>query len=183
MKFACISKLLSGWRIRSVHTGIYTRVVCMLVCALLLWRPVIAQSGAGKMITVKGVVKGAKAAPLGGVSVVSKGQDKATVTLADGSFSITVPANTTLLISYVGYAETEITTTDKDLLDVVVSLTPGKGAMDEVVVVGYGTRRKSELTGSVASVNEQTIKDIPTQSVASALQGRVSGIDIQKVGW
>lgn len=182
MKIACISKVLSGWRIRPMHTGIYIRLVCTLLCFLVLWRSAIAQSGPGKTITVKGIVKGAKDVPLGGVSVVSKGQDKATVTLADGSFSITVPANTTLLISYVGYAEQEITTTDKDLPDVVVSLMPGKAAMDEVVVVGYGTRRKSEITGSVVSVNEQSIKDIPTQSVAQALQGRAAGIDIQKVG-
>ena len=126
MKFACISKLLSGWRIRPMHTGIYTRLVCTLLCFLVLWRPAIAQSGPGKTITVKGIVRGAKDAPLGGVSIVSKGQDKATVTLADGSFSITVPANTTLLISYVGYAEQEITTTDKDLPDVKLKLGAAK---------------------------------------------------------
>lgn len=182
MKFACIFNLVSGWRIRSIHTGIYARLVCMLVCFLLLRGPATAQSGTDKTITVKGKITGPNGAPLGGVSIVSKGQEKATVTLADGSFTLTVPANTTLLISHVGFAEQEITTTDKDLLNVAISLTPGKGAMDEVVVVGYGTRRKSELTGSVASVNEQTIRDIPTQSVAQALQGRVSGVDIQKVG-
>ncbi len=182
MKFACIIQLLSGWRIKSFHTGIYTRPVYMLVCFLLLLGPVYAQPGTGKTITVKGVIKDAKGAPLSGVSIVEKGGEKATVTLADGSFSLTVPAKATLLVSYVGYAEQEITTRDTDLLNVSLLLTPGKAAMDEVVVVGYGTRRKSELTGSVVSVNEQSIKDIPTQSLASALQGRAAGVDIQKAG-
>ncbi|MDF2193323.1 TonB-dependent receptor [Paraflavitalea sp. CAU 1676] len=182
MKFACITKLLSVWRIRTNNRHLLCAALAMLVSCLLLHMPAAAQSGEGKTITVKGVITGAKGAPLGGVSLVVKGLDKATISQADGSFSITVPVNSTLQISHVGYADYEIVTTDKDLLSVSVALTPGKAAMDEVVVVGYGTRRKSEITGSVVSVNEQSIKDIPTQSVASALQGRAAGVDIQKVG-
>lgn len=181
MKFACVTKLLSHWRIRLAHARIGTRLVCMLACFLLLFEAATAQSGS-KMITVKGIVKGANGVPLSGVSIVSKGGDKATVTQADGSFSISVPANSALVVSHVGYGSQEITTRENDLLDVSLTLTAGKVDMDEVVVVGYGTRRKSELTGSVVSVNEQSIKDIPTQSLASALQGRAAGVDIQKTG-
>ena len=181
MEFACIIKLLSHGRIRLTHAGIGTRLVCMLACFLLLFETATAQSGS-KTITVKGIVKGANGAPLSGVSIVTKGNDKATVTQADGSFTISVPANSTLVVSHVGYGTQEITTRENDLLDVSLTLTAGKVDMDEVVVVGYGTRRKSELTGSVVSVNEQSIKDIPTQSLASALQGRAAGVDIQKQG-
>ncbi|WP_315814673.1 hypothetical protein [Paraflavitalea speifideaquila] len=91
MKFACINQLLSGWRIKTFHTGIYARPVYMLVCFLLLVGPAFAQTGTGKTITVKGVIKDAKGAPLSGVSITEKGGEKATLTFADGSFSLSVP--------------------------------------------------------------------------------------------
>lgn len=175
MKFACTIRLLSRWRIRSAHA------IVILTCFLLLFETAAAQTRS-KTITVKGVIKGTGGVPLSGASIVVKESDKATVTQADGTFTLSAPANSTLVISYIGYASQEITTRENDLLDVSLTLTPGKADMDEVVVVGYGTRRKSEITGSVVSVNEQSIKDIPTQSLASALQGRAAGVDIQKTG-
>lgn len=163
--------------------SIYARCLCLLACMLLTLYPALAQSGGVKMITVKGTVTNQKGEPLPGVSIIVKGGDKAVATLADGSFTLSVPANATLVVSHVGYADKEIKTGNTDQLDLPVLLTAGKkGEMDEVVVVGYGTRRKSDVTGAIVSVNEQSIKDIPTSNLAQALQGRAAGIDIQKNG-
>jgi TonB-dependent starch-binding outer membrane protein SusC len=133
-------------------------------------------------IVVKGFVTGQNGEPLSGVSVMVKGSSKGTTTLQDGSFSIEVPPNSTLAVSYIGYisSEMKIGTTAPAVLS--MQLLENKNELNQVVVVGYGTRKKSDVTGSIVSISEQAIKDIPAANLAQAMQGQGAGIDIQKTG-
>ena len=132
--------------------------------------------------TIRGIVKNDNGEPLSGVSVVVKGTNKGTNTKEDGSFQINAPVNSTLMISIVGYVGTQIKVTNADQSVLDVLLHSDKLEMDKVIVVGYGTRRKSDVTGSIVSISEQSIKDVPSSNLASALQGQGAGIDIQRSG-
>jgi TonB-dependent starch-binding outer membrane protein SusC len=157
----------------------YVLFISLLYCSFIS----AAQSPANeKTITVKGTVTDQAGDPMGGVTITVKGDGKTIVTEPNGTFELTVPANSVLVVSYVGFVKKEIKTGTTDQLNLSIPLVAGKNEMDEVVVIGYGTRRKSDITGAIVSVNEQAIKDIPAANLAQALQGRAAGIDIQKNG-
>src|SRR6516165_2916352 len=113
--------------------------------------------------TVTGKVTDTKdGSPLQGVSVIPKGSTKGTTTTADGSFRISVPNNiNTLIISSVGFGSKEVPITSEGM---AISLTATNAALNEVVVIGYGTAKKKDLTGSVATV---TSKDFQQGAIAS----------------
>lgn len=113
--------------------------------------------------------------PLPGASVVVKGTLTGTTTDFDGNFTVQAEAENTLIISYIGYANKEILIGNQNQISVV--LEPGN-KLDEVVVIGYGTQRKSDLTGSVASVSSEEITQIPTSRVDQVLQGRAAGVQV-----
>ena len=98
--------------------------------------------------------------PLVGASVIVKGQPlaNATITEIDGSFTISVPENATLLVSYIGFKDLRVPVRNRDKIN--ISLTEDTELLKDVVVVGYGTERKSDLTGSIASVSSEDIKYI-----------------------
>lgn len=152
---------------------------CITVC--LLWFSVIL-SAQTKTVTVKGTVKNETGEPLSGVSVVVKGTNIGSTTKADGAFQIAAPVNSMLSITMVGYVNKEVKVGSTDQLDLGISLTSDKFEMDKVIVVGYGTRRKSDVTGSIVSISEQSIKDIPSSNLVTAIQGQGAGIDIQRSG-
>jgi len=115
--------------------------------------------------------------PLAGASVTVKGTNTATITNASGNFSINVPASSsTLVISYQGMATQEVPATEGAVLS--ISLVQNIGALDEVVVVGYGTQRKSVVTGAISSVRAADLENQPITRVEQALQGRTSGLTI-----
>ena len=147
---------------------------CMIL-ALLLWQPLSAQDAA--TVAVKGFVTNERGEPLQGVTI--QGAGKSVQSGTDGAFTLDVPAGTVVSFSYTGYADQKITVRNNQT-NLKVQL-QNKKDLDEVVVVGYGTRRRSEVTGSMVSVSEQSIRDIPTANLASAMQGRAAGVDIQKV--
>ncbi|AEW01629.1 SusC/RagA family TonB-linked outer membrane protein [Niastella koreensis] len=153
--------------------------VCLLCFYIFL--PVMLQAQE-KSVTVKGTVRNETGEPLSGVSVVVKGTTIGSSTKADGVFQITAPVNSTLSITMVGYVNKEIKIGTTDQLALSVSLSSDKLEMDKVIVVGYGTRRKSDVTGSIVSISEQSIKDIPSSNLATAIQGQGAGIDIQRSG-
>lgn len=138
-------------------------------------------TGLDAQVNVKGVVTRQNGEPLSGVSIVVKGSDKGTVTQADGSFWIEAPSNSTLLFTYIGYIAQEIKVSGSQA-NLNIQLIENKNELDQVVVVGYGTRKKSDVTGAIVSVSEQSIKDIPAANLTQALQGQGAGIDIQKNG-
>ncbi len=137
---------------------------------------------AQSVITVKGMVTHQNGEPINGASVVVKGTGKGTTTQADGSFQIEAASNSTLVITHTGFVGQEIKMTGTNQSVLAIRLIETKNSLDEVVVVGYGTRKKSDVTGAIVSVSEQAIKDIPAANLTQALQGQAAGIDIQKNG-
>ncbi len=115
--------------------------------------------------------------PLPGASVVVKGTSIGAQTDFDGNFSITVEdSNATLVISYVGYISQEINLAGKSSVN--VTLQPDLAALDEVVVIGYGSARKSDLTGAVVTIGGDNLKEQGIQNVAETLTGRLAGVQV-----
>lgn len=128
-------------------------------------------------ITVKGKVTGEDASGLPGVTIRIKGTSQGTVTDLDGNYTIAVPdEGATLVYSFVGYVTQSVAV--KNQTTVNVSLAPDVEALDEVVVVGYGSMKKSDVTGSIAQVSEEKLKAIPIQNALQGIQGRAAGVDI-----
>ena len=127
-------------------------------------------------VAIKGTITSEKGEPLVGASVVVKGTSIGTLTDVDGHYELSVPdAATTLTISYVGYDTQEIIVGNRTTID--IQLTEGK-ALGEVIVVGYGTVKKSDVTGSVSSITSKELEKIPATNILQAMQGQAAGIDI-----
>lgn len=127
---------------------------------------------------VKGNVTDANGQLLPGVNVVIKGTTMGTVTDASGTYTIDVPdQNGVLIFSFIGYARKEVPIQGRAIID--VSLLEDVKSLEEVVVVGYGTQKKSDLTGSVSSVSEEALTAFPATNAVQALQGRAAGVVVQ----
>ncbi|GAB3875973.1 TonB-dependent receptor [Hymenobacter segetis] len=129
--------------------------------------------------SLSGTVKDAKGDALPGVTVLVKGTTSGASTGPDGRFQVAVPAGTaapTLVFSYVGFLSQEVAVGSGTTYD--VTLTADNKQLDDVVVIGYGSVQRSELTGSVSSVSAAQIKDIPVNSAAEALTGRLAGVQL-----
>ena len=125
--------------------------------------------------TVSGKVTDENGASITGTNVSVKGTTVGTMTDADGKYKLTVPENaTTLVISFVGYVSQEITIGNQSVINVV--LISDNLAISEIVVVGYGQQRKSDITGAISSVKGQELVQLPMQRVDQALQGRAAGV-------
>src|SRR5258708_7188144 len=132
-------------------------------------------------VKVGGRVVNSAGQPLEGVSVVVKGTIIGTTTNANGEFSLNVPdPQSTLLISYIGYQSQETVVGDKTFI--TISLTAVNSQLNDVVVVGYGTVKKADLTGSVGVVNVGNVEKVATYDVARSLQGQVAGVTVQGSG-
>lgn len=133
-----------------------------------------ASSQASRKIT--GVIKGEDGEPIVGANVVEKGTTNGTITDIDGRFSLEVTVGTVLQVSYIGYNTQDIKIIDKASYDII--LTEDTKALDEVIVVGYGTMRKRDLTGAVSQLKGDDIADLPLRSASDALQGKAAGVTI-----
>ncbi|GAA3617472.1 TonB-dependent receptor [Flavivirga amylovorans] len=133
-----------------------------------------------QQVDIRGIIKDTKGFPLPGANVLVKGTSIGTVSNFDGEYILkNVPENaTTLVCSYLGYKTTEVAINGRTAID--ISLEEDAAALDEVVVVGYGTQRKSDLTGAVASVSAATIAEQPSLRIEESLQGKVAGVQIQR---
>jgi TonB-linked SusC/RagA family outer membrane protein len=128
-------------------------------------------------ITLKGSVSDEKGDALPGVSVILKGTQQGTITDPEGKFSLEIPGTSAQVVfSFVGYLPQEISVGSQTRIDVI--LKQDTKALEEVVVVGYGTVKKSDLTGSVAKVGEANIKATPIASLDRAMQGRAAGVQV-----
>ncbi|WP_276500225.1 SusC/RagA family TonB-linked outer membrane protein [Terrimonas pollutisoli] len=131
--------------------------------------------------TITGTVTNDAGEPLADVSVQVKGSTTATITDAKGFFSLDVDDNAKILVfSFVSMTTREVSIEGKT--SVQVTLQSNNRAMDEVVVVGYGTQRRASVTGAVSSVNSKTLNELPVLSVSQALQGRVAGLTVTNNG-
>lgn len=145
----------------------------LIACLFFIPLSLLAQN-----ITVKGKVTDDNNLPLSGVTVLAKGTKKGTQTDKDGNFSISIPGsgNVTLTFSSVGYASKTITTSAKDA--VTVTLSKEAITQEDVVVVGYASVRRKDLTASVSSVGIKDLKDNPANSAAEALAGKLAGVQV-----
>ena len=134
-------------------------------------------SSAFAQIQVKGNISDKNSEPMIGVAIQEKGNNtNGTITDLDGNFSLSVNSNATLVVSYIGYKTQEIALNGRTNLAIVME--EDAQVLDEVVVVGYGVQRKSDLTGSVASVKSDDLKNRSTTDAAAALQGKAAGIQV-----
>ena len=130
---------------------------------------------------VRGQVTDDKNEGLPGVSVVLKGTQTGTVTDVNGRYTINVPASGgTLTFSFIGYVSQDMPASGRSTVD--VKLVTDVKSLNEVVVVGYGSQRKSDITGSVASVTEATLKEVPSPNLVNQLKGRAAGVSITSNG-
>ncbi len=120
-------------------------------------------------------------APLPGVSVVVKGTTTGTNTDGEGNFKVIVKNDAAVLVfSAVGFEKQEITVGNRSTIN--ISLATDQKSLNEVVVVGYGTQRKSQMTGAISSVSAKEIQEMPITSLGQAMQGRVAGVDVSQSG-
>ncbi len=132
-------------------------------------------------ITVKGKIVDEKGEPLPGATVMQKGTTIGTITDADGNFSLSVSSDATLVVSFIGFKNTEVAVEGKTDLGNITLVSDIK-TLDQVVVVGYGTQRKVDLTGSVAVVNTEEMKKVSHSNISTMLEGKVSGVQITSDG-
>lgn len=145
-----------------------------MVLALIFMTPLWTFS---RNITVSGSVLDEAGDPLIGATVQQKGTSNGTSTDIDGLFKLSVPDNATLVVSYVGYTTQSIAVDGRT--EITITLKENAEVLDEVVVVGYGQMKRSDMTGSVVSVGEAAIKKSVPTSIDQVLQGRAAGVNIQ----
>ena len=149
-----------------------TRTALLTLLVALISLSVSAQN-----VTVKGTVKDKTGETVIGASVVEKGNtSNGTITDIDGNYTISVPANATIVFSYVGMTTQEASVKGKTQIDIVME--DDAQALEEVVVIGYGSVKKKDLTGSVATVSSDVLAAIPVASATEALTGKMAGVQI-----
>lgn len=157
MKF----KLLDNWNFKA-HL-----ITCLF---LISFSSIQAQT-----ISVKGVVSG-DGEPLPGANVLVKGTSNGVMTDFDGNFVIDAKPNSTLVVNYLGYKEQEIRIKGKK--NIKIELISDVASLNEVVIIGYGTQKKKEVTGAVTRIESETLSESSTSDLGTALQGQVAGVTV-----
>lgn len=147
----------------------------MIFAFFLMLIPVVSMA---QSVAVRGTVKDATGETLLGVNVMEQGTSNGTITDLDGKFEIRVAANATLTFTYVGYKPLNVAVNNRQ--NIAVVLEPDTKLLDEVVVVGYGQMRRSDVTGSVVSVSSEAIQKTVSTSIDQVLQGRAAGVQVQQ---
>ena len=132
-------------------------------------------------ITVKGKIVDENGETLPGATVIEKGTSNGTITDRDGNFSLSVPSDATLVVSFIGFTSIEVPVGGKTELGNII-LVSGLEELEQVVVIGYGTQRKVDLTGSVAIVNTEEMKKVSHSNISTMLEGKVAGVQITTDG-
>lgn len=146
-------------------------VSLMLITMLLFGLAATAQTQ-----PIKGTIVDEKGQPVAGATIRVKGANETTTSGDDGTYSLNVKTGASLIISYTGFEETEINTQRGNYTR--IQLKQRNASLDDVVVIGYGSRRKSEITGSITSVKASDLLQTPVANLAQGLQGRVAGLQI-----
>ena len=128
--------------------------------------------------TITGTVVDAAGEPIIGANIIEVGTTNGTVTDMDGKFSLSVDNNATIHISYIGYLEQDINTAGRTSFN--ITLLEDTQALEEVVVVGYGTARRGDLTGSISSVQGTQLSNRSTQQISTAMQGQIAGVQVTR---
>jgi len=131
--------------------------------------------------TVRGKISDANSNPLSGASVTIKGASRGTSTNASGEFSIAAKPGDVLEISMVGYQSTSLKLS-ADQREINLQLQQKLSTVEEVIVIGYGTQKRANVTGAISSVNSKTVRELPVPNISQALQGRVPGLQVTNNG-
>ncbi len=171
----CTNYLFLKSKVRELKKSISKKTFAVLIFGLFVFSStsILAQDK-----SISGVVTdGDLGDPLPGVTVLVKGTTTGAATDFDGNYSLTIPNGSDVLVfSYVGYVTQEINVGNKKTIDVV--LKPDLQSLDEVVIIGYGTAKKSDLTGSVVSIGGDDLRKQPVSNIADALTGRLAGVQV-----
>ena len=138
-----------------------------------------AMSGLAQDLNIKGQITDTSGESIIGVNVKVKGKDTGTITDIDGNYHLQAAPNDILVVSYIGFITQEVPVKNRTVVD--IRLIEDVKALDEVVVVGYGTQRKADLTGAVIRADIKTLKRSPNSNVLQSLQGNVPGLNIGQV--
>lgn len=150
---------------------------CINVAAAMLMLCSSLTAAAQGKLTVSGLVLDETGAPLIGAGVIEDGNlANGTVTDIDGKYTIVVPSDATIIFNYISYKTEMVKVAGRKVID--VTLMPDNTVLEEVVVIGYGTMKKSDLTGSVASVSSKAIEDFKSGTVLEALGGQIAGVNV-----
>ena len=148
--------------------------------SVLLFVLISVTHGYSQNAQISGTVYDETGQPLPGATILVKGTTTGTTSDLDGKYSISAPATGTLVISFIGYNPQEVVVGNQSVVN--VNLIPNIDDLDEVVVVGYGTAKKSQLTGAISSVGSKEIGELPIKDARQALQGRAAGVDVTQPG-
>lgn len=146
------------------------RTIFTMLLLAIVW------SVSAQNVTIKGTVTDENGEPIIGASVLEKGTNAGVSTDVDGNFSLKVTGKNPLVVSYIGMDTQEVNITGKTQVNVV--LKENSKVLDEVVVIGYETVRKKDLTGSVSSINAKAIESVPVVNVAEAMSGKLAGVNV-----
>ena len=127
-------------------------------------------------ITVTGTVTDDGNVPLAGATVLEKGTSNGTITDANGAYSLRVDDAATLVISYIGYTSAEVGVAGRSQVN--IQMTQDIAALSEVIVVGYGRQQKRDVTGSIASISSERIRDLPLTNFENAIHGQLAGVQV-----
>lgn len=155
--------------------------LCAMGGMMVYSTPVMATVAQSPTIKVRGQVIDEQGEPLTGATVRIKGGQGGTITDVDGNFQLEVAGNAILSISYVGYKEREVAVRNRAIIE-AIQLQPDNQMLEQVVVIGYGTQKKSDLTGSVAVVDTEALKQTSHSNISTMLEGKVSGVQVTSDG-
>src|SRR5210317_1544533 len=147
---------------------IYTFKNILLVALLLFTSMIYAQT------QITGVVTDEKGSPLPGVNILLKGSNKGVVSDFEGNYSIDAPTNGILEYSYIGYLTQSVNINGRTTINVSMELS--SEAFDEVVVIGYGSQNRADVTGAVTSISTEVLESRPITNIEEALQGQATGL-------
>lgn len=131
-------------------------------------------------LTITGTIRDATGEGIPGATILVKGTSTGTATDVNGYYSLSAPSDAVLVISYVGYTTKEVQINGQTSVDIIIE--SSASSLDEIIIVGYGAQKKRDVTGSVASVSEATLKEVPAPNMLNQLKGRAAGVSIVSNG-
>jgi TonB-linked SusC/RagA family outer membrane protein len=143
--------------------------------SLLSLLSLIAVCASAQNIAVNGVVRNPAGEAIIGALVTQQGTNNTTITNPDGSFAMQAPRNSVLTVAYMGYVTQDVAVTGNPLN---ITLQEDAAMLEEVVVIGYGSQRRSDVTGSISSIGSEKLQEVPAHNISYALQGRIAGLEM-----
>jgi TonB-linked SusC/RagA family outer membrane protein len=175
-----IDILVQEWlRCNLLFNQVFTNLNPMTRNVLCFFLLLVAGTTQAQERMISGKVSDASGSSLPGVNVLLKGTTSGTTTDSEGKYSISAPENSVLIFSFIGYETQDVSVYNQTGLN--ITLVSSMQALDEIVVVGYGTQRSEDVTGAVTTIDQQVIKDLPVSSIDQKMIGQVAGVQIRQL--